>query len=152
MKERAIKTVTQQREYKINAAKAAAERRLSEALSIPEISNAHANYVTLRFNATAKNNASEEEVLTALNAYKSALKAHGYDEREFEYTPLCADCNDTGVHNGKVCKCVWNDFIKALKKECKIEEKATFTFSDCKLDGIKDENQKNTLGSFYTFM
>ena len=152
MKERAMKTVTQQREYKINTAKAAAERRLSAALSIPEISNAHAKYVTLRFNATAKNTASEEEVKSALNAYETALKAHGFDEREFEYTPLCPDCKDTGVHGGKVCKCVWNDYIKALKKECKIEEKATFTFADCKLDGIKDENQKNTLNSFYAFM
>lgn len=152
MKERAMKIVTQQREYKINAAKAAAEKKLSEALSVPEIADAHAKYINLRFNATARNSASENEVQAALNAYKSALKAHGYDEREFEYTPLCADCGDSGVHGGKVCKCVRNEFIKALKKECKIEEKATFTFADCKLDGIKDENQKNTLGSFYAFM
>ena len=147
-----MKFVTQQREYRINAAKAAAERKLSEALSIPEIANAHAKYVTLRFNATAKNTASEKEVETALNAYKSALKAHGYDECEFEYTPLCPDCNDTGVHGGKVCKCVWSDYIKALKKECKIEEKATFTFKDYNSALIPDENLQDILSSYYKSM
>ena len=152
MKERAMKFVAQQREYKINTAKAAAERRLSEALSIPEIAKAHAEFVNLRFNAMTKNAVNEEKVQSALNAYKTVLKAHGFDESEFEYTPLCADCNDTGVNDKKVCKCVWSDYIKALKKECKIEEKATFTFDDCKFDGIEDENQRNTLSSFYAFM
>lgn len=152
MKDRAMKRVKAQREYKINEAKAVAERRLLSALSIPEISNAHAKYVNLRFNATAKNTASEKDVQTALNAYKSALKAYGYDESEFEYSVLCPECNDTGVHDGKICKCVWNDYIQALKQECKIEEKAHFTFADCKLDGIKDENQRNALSSFYAFM
>ncbi|MCM1306077.1 MAG: ATP-binding protein [Bacteroides sp.] len=152
MKQRAIKSVTVLREYKIGQAKAAAERRLAEALSIPEIAKAHADYVNLRFKAALKKSENEAEADNALNAYKSALKAHGFDEREFEYAPLCPICGDAGVKDGKVCQCVWSDYIAALKKVCEIEKKATFTFADCNFDGLDDEKQKDTLKSFYAFM
>lgn len=152
MKERAIKAVADGRVHKISMAKAEAERKLSEAFSVPEIAEAHASYVGLRFASIVKNTVREEDVQDALTAYRSTLKAHGFDESEFEYTPVCPHCKDTGVKDGAVCKCVWDEYIKALKKESKIEASAPFTFSDCRLDRLGDDSQRAALASFYSFM
>lgn len=152
MKERAIKRVTEQRQFKINKAKEIAERKRSEALATPEIAEVHARYVNLRFKASIQNGISEKTVQSAYKTYKAALKAHGIDEREFEYTPLCSECHDVGVVNGKVCKCVWTDYIEALKKECDIVNKAAFTFEDCDVKKIDNDKQRENLKSYYAFM
>ena len=152
MKERAIKYVTDNRQFKINQAKAEAEHRLSEALAIPEIAKAHEAYVNLRFKASIQNGISESKVQAALNSYKAALKAHGIDESDFEYTPLCPVCKDSGVFNGKVCDCVWKEYINALKKECDIVNKAPFTFDDWNLKKSNDKQQYQNLKNYYSFM
>ena len=130
MKERAIKAAAADRQFKINKAKAVAERKLAEALAIPEISEAHAKYVNLRFKASVQNGSYDKQADSAQKEYIKALKAHGYKESDFEYTPLCPICGDSGVINGKVCKCMQKEYINALKRESVIEQKATFIFSD----------------------
>lgn len=152
MKERAIKAVTAQRQLEINSAKAVAEKNLMRALSIPEIADVHTKYVNLSFQASIKNNVSENDVNAALKEYRRILQSHGFSEDDFVYEPTCPVCGDTGSVNGKVCKCIWSEYIKALKAESKIEEKAKFTFADCKTDKIADETQRNALNSFYSFM
>lgn len=152
MKERAIKAAAADRQFKINKAKAVAERKLAEALAIPEISEAHAKYVNLRFKASVQNGSYDKQADSAQREYIKALKAHGYKESDFEYTPLCPVCGDSGVINGKVCKCMQKEYINALKRESGIEQKATFIFSDCDLRIVKDETTRENVKTCYAFM
>lgn len=152
MKERAIKSAISDRAYRISRAQAVAERKRAEALSIPEIAGAHAEYVDLRFKASLDGGASEKQATSAKNKYVEALKKYGYSESDFDYVPLCPDCADTGVADGKACKCIWTEYVNALKRESEIEKKATFTFADCDLNIVKDAQTREKLKNYYEFM
>ncbi len=150
MKRRVMQVVQSKRLARINTRKREVEQRLTHALSVPEISTAQERYINMRFDAAK--GADESEVSAALENYRNALTKHGYSESDFEYTPLCPICEDKGVVNGKLCKCVWKEFIRALKAECDIERKAPFTFADCDLDTVNNATQRNTLEQLYGFM
>lgn len=152
MKERAINAVNAKRRIAINSAKATADGALARALSIDEIKCAHDRFVNLQFQASINEKFDESALNAALTAYREALNKHGFSESDFEYVPVCPICKDAGSVNGKVCECVWNDYIAALKAECRITEKAPFTFADCDLTRIRDEAQRKNLGDFYGFM
>ena len=69
---------------------------------------------------------------------------------DFEYTPSCNRCNDTGFHNGKLCACVKKQYIIALAKECDILNRAPFSFKDCNTNGM-DEVQGKALKKLYEY-
>ena len=152
MKERAIKNALAIRQAKIDEAKRLAENKQERALSIPEIASAHSAFLEKHFEACRQGNISEIEVENAHNAYLAALKKHGFSEDDFEYTPLCPICGDSGNYNGKTCKCVWNEYIKQLKIVCDIEKRAKFTFANCDTKTISNEAQRATLEKLYAYM
>ncbi|MDE6302783.1 MAG: ATP-binding protein [Clostridia bacterium] len=152
MKERAIKKVLASRQAKINQAQLAAERKLAAALSIPEIAATHEKYVDLKFKAAMRGSDGTLNVQSALDEYHRALSAHGISEQDFVYIPTCPICKDTGNMGGKACKCVWNEYIAALKQECRIEEKAPFTFESCDTHIVKNNAQRAQLDKIYAWM
>lgn len=152
MKERAIKKVLAARQAKIEHNKRLTELKLERALSIPEIAAAHEKYINLQFKNAMRGSDGTLNLQSALDAYRSALKAHGYSEKDFLYTPVCPICGDSGNYHGKACKCICNEYVSALKEESKIYEKAPFTFDNCDLNKISDEKQKAALKNVYDFM
>ncbi len=151
MKERAINKALSRRRARIDEAKREAENKLAAALLIPEISIAHSQYVDKKFNSIL-NGKNTEGVTAAHKAYLSALAKHGISESDFEYTPLCSNCKDTGSVNGKACDCVWSEYIDCLKEQCNILVKAPFTFADCDSALIIDETQRSSVEKLYKYM
>lgn len=153
MKDRVIRKVLKARQNKKTLAEMQAQARMSAAFAIPQISEAHAKYVQLSFAALKSGDTTQNaNIDAALLQYHKELKNYGFDERDFTYTPFCPICGDTGNHNGKVCKCVWQEYISALKEECGIQNKAHFTFADFNDFAIKSEEQKKILTKLYATM
>lgn len=152
MKERTMKKVLAMRQAKIDEGIRLAENKLEHVLSIEEIAAAHTAYVDMRYNALRGNGTNEAEVTAAQDAYLTALKKYGFSQNDFEYIPLCPVCGDSGNDGGKICKCIWNEYIAQLKSECSIAEKAPFTFEDCNFEKISDSAQRAHLEKFYAHM
>ena len=149
MKKRAIDIALAKKREEIARKKDGIRKQTALILSIPEIKSAHEKYV----NATFKNalGGFEKEEQSAKDAYITALKNHGYSENNMVYTPSCPVCDDTGNNNGKLCKCVWDEYIAALKSITEIEKRANFTFEDANFDVVKNETQKSVLQKLYAY-
>lgn len=152
MKQRAIDKAIKERKIKIEKARAQAQAVADKAFSIEEIAQAHARYTQCAFDAALKGRENDAKTAAALDAYRKALSKYGFCESDFEYTPLCPVCNDTGNDNGRLCACIRDEYIAILKKECEIDSKARFSFSDCDLNSISDPEQKKRLSSLYKLM
>ncbi|MBR4800864.1 MAG: ATP-binding protein [Clostridia bacterium] len=149
MKKRAIETALAKKRAEVAKKKDEVAKNTALILSVPEIKTAHEKYV----NAAFKNalGGFEKEEKAAKDAYIKALKDHGYDESDMTYTPACPICKDTGNAGGKLCKCVWDEYILALKEICDIDACAPFAFSDADFDGIKNENLRRELEKLYEY-
>ncbi len=152
MKQRAMQKALANKRAQINEAEREAERRLSRALSVPQIAEAHDKYVNMRFNAVTDGRIAQEQIAQVYGEYLRLLNENGYSENDFERSPVCPICGDSGNDNGKVCRCVRQHFIAALKAECKLDKKAKFTFDDCDFDVVQDENHRKSLKKLYDFM
>lgn len=151
MRKRVFNKTKKERSIKIDRAKQAALQRAQAALSIDEISRAQSEYARLAF-APSDDAEHDKIVEKARLAYQNALKKYGFDQNDFEYHPICPLCNDTGVVKGKMCKCIKDEYIANLKKECNVDSLAKFSFDDCNLDKVKDEKQKASLATLYAAM
>lgn len=151
MRKRVFDKTKKERSIKIDRAKQAALQRAQAALSIDEISRAQSEYARLAF-APSDDAEHVKIVEKARLAYQNALKKYGFDQNDFEYHPICPLCNDTGVVKGKMCKCIKDEYIANLKKECNVDSLAKFSFDDCDLDKVKDEAQKANLATLYAAM
>ena len=149
MKKRAIDIALAKKRSDIAAKKDGIRSTTALIMSIPDIKSAHEKYV----NATFKNalGGFEKEEQAAKKAYIAALAKHGYSESDMIYTPTCPICGDTGNADGKLCKCVWNEYIAALKAITEIEKRAPFTFADANFDAVKDEAQRENLKKLYAY-
>lgn len=152
MKERVLRKTLAERQNRIDEAKRKAMHASNKAFAIEEISDAHKAYSACMFKAMLSGGENDEIVENARLTYQNALKKHGFDEKDFQYKPVCSICEDTGKHDGKLCKCAFNDFVENLKIECEIDKKAPFAFEDCNLDAIKDETARKDLESLYESM
>lgn len=153
MKKRVMDRVLKARRVKIERAQEQAQSLMAAAFAIPKISDAHAEYTKLSYQALAQNKPLDSPLITsALKAYRIALKEYGFNEDNFQYTPLCAICRDTGNDNGKLCKCVKDEYIAELKKECELDTRAAFSFDECNTQIIKSGNQKKAITQLYTKM
>lgn len=153
MKKRVMQRVLNAKNAQKTAAQAAAQAKMSAAFSIPEISAAHARYTSMLFdNLKKEGDGSSDELDSAYNKYLRALKRYNYSEADFSPAPVCPLCGDTGISGGKPCGCVWNAYIDELKKECKLDLKAPFSFKDCSPAKIKDEKQRRELEKLYSTM
>ncbi len=145
MKQRAFQKAKNELDKRIASAQKLAESKRAQAFSIEEIKTAHLEFInSLR--------ASAEIRLQAQDNYLATLKKYGFCEEDFEYIPSCPLCGDKGVYQGKMCKCIFADYVKFLKEESDIEQKAQFTFANCNLSKVKDEKQKSNLKTLYTQM
>ncbi len=149
MKKRAIDIALAKKRAEIARQKDAIIEKTALILSIPDIKEAHGKYV----DATFKNALGdfEKQEKAAKDEYIKTLAKHGYKESDMEYAPSCPICDDTGNANGKLCACVRDEYISALKSICEIEKRAPFKFEDANFETIKDENQKANLKKLYEY-
>lgn len=152
MKDRVIRKTLAERQEKIESAKRKAQEASQKAFAIPEISDANKAYTTAMFEAMTNDIDSTQKVQNAHLKYQNALKKYGFDENDFQYKPVCPICEDTGKHNGTICKCAFDDYVTNLKKECELDKRAPFSFDDCNLDAVTDEKEKASLLRLYESM
>lgn len=152
MKDRVIRKTLLERQQQIENAKRLAALTAQKAFSIPEISEANKAYTTSVFDDMAKGVENSQNTQKARLTYQNALKKYGFDEKDFQYKPLCPVCEDTGKASGKICKCAFDDYVKNLKEECELATRAPFSFADCNLEKVRDQKEKANLQSLYTSM
>ncbi|MBR7162889.1 MAG: ATP-binding protein [Clostridia bacterium] len=150
MKKRILEQVLSDLKHKVQAREnALADLRL-KAFENPEISKAQAEYARVKFDALMKGVKNDENIKKARLNYENALKKYGYGENAFEYQPICSKCNDTGFVDGKICSCVYNEYIARLKNECDIEARAPFSFADSNTSKMTRE-QTDAINKLYGF-
>lgn len=152
MKERIIKKAMSLHQKDIEKQKTLMRDKLQKALSIDEISKAYSAYSNACFDDMTKGIENSEYAQNARLTYKNSLNKYGLCENDFEYTPHCPICNDTGNDNGKACKCIWDLYLKVLAEECEIDKKAKFSFEDCNLDAVADDAHRAELSKLYEKM
>jgi len=152
MKDRVIRRTLSERQQKIENAKRLAALAAQKAFAVPEISEANKAYTTAVFDDMAHGVENSQNTQKARLAYQNALKKYGFDEKDFQYKPLCPICGDTGKADGKICKCAFDDYVKNLKIECDLDKRAPFSFADCNLKSVKDEQEKQNLSKLYSSM
>ncbi len=143
MKEKALRRVLAARKKYIDLAKRQAEERLAAAFEFDDIRKAHADFVRESFAAGMRGEPSKRAT-SAHKKYISALKAHGFDERDFDFVPRCELCKDTGVADGKLCKCAKREYITALKAECGASDDVR-SFVALDPSSVKDSAQREEL-------
>lgn len=151
MTDEIIKGVLKKRRAACRAAEAEADDRKRYALSLPEVAKAHREYVyalheSLRYGGADK----KSRAKTAYENYTAALSAAGYSESDFEPRTECGLCGDTGIHDGRLCKCVRNEFIRALGVACDLSPEG-FALSDFTTEGVHG-TQAAELGKIYAKM
>lgn len=152
MRDKIVKKTLSIHQKDVEKQKSLLHDKLESALSVDEISAAYSAYSNACFNDMV-NGAENSHMTQKLHLnYKNALIKYGFSEKDFEYSPHCHICNDSGNDNGKVCKCIWELYLKTLMSECEIPQKAKFTFEDCDFKIIKDENQRTELSKLYSKM
>ncbi len=153
MKNSTMEKVLIAQKRKKEIAEQKAEALMSQAFSNPEISQAHSNYVNAMFSYYAKPQASSNKVLDELHKlYAKKLAENGYSESDFEIKTNCKICNDTGFIDGKVCRCIWKEYILQLEQDCNILKTAPFTFESCNFCKIDNKQQRTELIEIYSMM
>ncbi len=152
MKDRVIRKTLSERRQKIENAKRLAALAVQKAFAVPEISEANKAYTAAVFDDMAKGVENSQNTQKARLAYQNALKKYGFDEKDFQYKPLCPICGDTGKADGKICQCAFDEYVKNLKIECELDKRAPFSFADCNLNNVKDEQEKQNLSKLYSSM
>lgn len=146
-----IRRVLDEKRAAKRRAAAEAEARKTAALSLPDVAEAHREYVyalheSLRYGGADK----KSRAKTAYENYTAALSAAGYSESDFEPRTECGLCGDTGIHDGRLCKCVRNEFIRALGVACDLSPEG-FALSDFTTEGVHG-TQAAELGKIYAKM
>lgn len=152
MRNRVIQLTIKQHLLDINNAKALSRAKLDKALAIDEISIAYSKYSKACFADIMNDVDNSPSTKVAYNEYITALKNNGFSISDFEYTPSCKKCDDSGFVGKEVCSCIWDKFVDNLKRECEIDERAKFSFGDCNLSLIKDEEQRAQIQKLYSLM
>lgn len=152
VKTRALKTALERRRQLIRQKNAQAENRLNAALGIPDVKQAHDRYIHAAFDNALKNKDDDKTVQKAYSAYQKALLKHGFSEDDFEFKPLCALCGDAGEVDGKMCRCLFDEYVECLKEVCNIKELAPYTFETSDLSIVKDQSQREQLEKVYAAM
>ena len=130
---------------------AEAAARKTAALAVPEVAEAHREYVyalheSLRYGGADAGRRAKE----LYAAYIKALAAAGYSESDFSPRVRCPRCGDSGVCDGKICECTKDAFIKELGIACDIEPEG-FTLTDFDLEKVHG-SQAEHLGKMYARM
>ena len=119
-----------------------AEEIEDKAFETEEISAAFSRYKELEFEeiknkADGKGKSLDGEIKKAKADYLSALKRHGYCEKDFAPDYYCKKCLDTGKKDGKLCECAIEIYRKILLERSK-QKSLTYNF-----DNFKTENEQD---------
>lgn len=123
-----------------------AEEIEDKAFETEEISETFSRYKELEFEeiknrADGKGKSLEGEIKKAKADYLSALKKHGYTEKDFIPDYYCKKCSDTGRADGKLCECAVEVYRKILLERSK-QNCLTFSFDNIT---AVDKNDKEHL-------
>ena len=130
---------------------AAARERMNAALSLPDVAEAHREYINILHESLRYGGADRaERAELAHAAYVDALRAAGWSEEDFLPRISCEKCEDTGICDGRICDCVKKAFVRALGVACDISPKG-FALSDFSADAVKGP-QAERLASVYAKM
>ncbi len=149
MKKRVLEKIMGELRARVEKEKNSLSDKRRNAFSYPDVSSAQAEYSRAKFDALIGKINSETLQKKHLN-YTKALAEHGFCENDFEYTPSCKCCGDTGYVDGKLCDCVKKDYLILLAKECEILSRAPFSFKDSRTEGM-DQKQGDTLNKLYAY-
>ncbi|MEG2450150.1 MAG: ATP-binding protein [Clostridia bacterium] len=153
MDKKIMSSVLAARKDRLRFAETEIEMIKEKAFSYPDISASQRKFSDSVFEDLKNGgNGKSQAVMSAKSAYASSLHAHGFDESMFVVAIECGKCHDTGVYNGKLCECVWKEYISALKADCDLSARAPFTFADCKLDVVANETQREELSALYDLL
>ncbi|MEG2456967.1 MAG: hypothetical protein RSB08_04025, partial [Clostridia bacterium] len=125
------------------------DEKRAEALADAEYNELCTMRTTIMFSLTEKglNTSPEYELID--KKCNARLKKLGLSIKDFEPKYLCKFCNDTGYSNNRYCKCVRTEYYKELCETIGISPAPTFTFKDCNLDLIKNEQQRELLKAMF---
>lgn len=151
MRERILQQVLNEMRVARGREEREAEFRKNAAFRIADISSAQKAYTDALYNSFLHRKKDAPEVERLHEEYKSALAAHGYSEQDFQAAPVCPECGGKGIVNGEPCKCIREDFVKALGKECGIDPEG-FSLEDFDASAIKDAAQSESLSKIYSLM
>lgn len=88
-----------------------------------------------------KDTSSETELLKTFNKERTKiLKKLGFTLRDIEPQYFCKKCNDTGVFNNNVCKCLEVEINNILMKDISCAVDKSHTFENCKESFLKENN------------
>lgn len=119
-----------------------AEEIEDKAFETEEISAAFSRYKELEFEeiknkADGNGKSLDGEIKKAKADYLSALKRHGYCEKDFAPDYYCKKCLDTGKKDGKLCECAIEIYRKILLERSK-QKCLTFNFSNVTVSDSND--------------
>ena len=151
MTEEILRQVLEKKRGERRREETAAKERKAAALSVPEVAEAHREYVyalheSLRYGGDERKHRAEK----AYAEYTAALEDAGFSERDFEPHTLCPICGDTGMHEGKLCECMKDAFIKQLGVACDIDPTG-YTLDSFDEKNIKG-SQARSLKKAYSWM
>ncbi len=149
MKKRILEKVFAELNARVEMEKNSLAEKQSKAFSYADVSLAQSEYSKAKFDflTGAVNN---EFLHNAHLKYTKTLGEHGFCENDFEYTPHCKKCGDTGYAGGKLCSCVKKQYVIYLAKECDILSRAPFSFADCNTENMPTE-QGEALKKLYAY-
>ena len=142
MTEEILRQVLEKKRGERRREETAAKERKAAALSVPEVAEAHREYVyalheSLRYGGDERKRRAEK----AYAEYTAALENAGFSERDFEPRTLCPICGDTGMHEGKLCSCVHDDLVRALGVACDLSPEGE-TLSDLARSALGSQAEK----------
>ena len=115
-----------------------------KAFSFDDISDAQKKYTTAVFNR-----ADDKTIQELYKNYTNTLKKHGFDIKDITGAKyICDKCEDTGLYKGKLCSCMYKDYLAQLKQDSGMFD-SSFTFDTFNPEKIKDSAAKQTLEKAY---
>ena len=141
IKQRALQHTINVRNSEVSRIQVLASKVQTRAFSIPEISQAQANYTASLW--ASHGNEKDTKVIEAKEDFERVLKAHKLSlDKLYPNDVICDKCKDACVVNGVICSCSVKTYIDALRKESGLAE-GSFTFENDNLKNVKDSKTKD---------
>ncbi len=111
------------------------------------------NIKIARLEFEGKNADTENELMLVLKKERqSILKSLKLSENDFVPQYTCKKCNDSGVVNGKYCKCLSLEINKLLTEDLGLEIDKTHTFKNADKDLLASNNLTSTYEKLNTWV
>lgn len=137
-----------------SAANLAAIRKT--AMAVPEIAAAVSDVSDAQFAVAQKEitktdaTFERQALITARAKLKETYEKFGFKPSSFVAQRKCPLCADTGVNNGKYCKCFEKRYYEILCSTLGIEAVPNVSFSDADFSSIHEKGQREYLKKLYS--